>query len=95
MLGTALKVKYRRWCDYLEHGFCIISGGHRRFPRGSELLSQDLNHKEDLIEKEEKEKHSKYKDNMCKRPGGKQHGTFEDLCHSIKLKGGWSRSEMG
>lgn len=87
MSGAAFTVKYRQWGDYLEHGFCIISGGHR-FPRGSELLSRDLNHKEDLIEKEEKEKHSKYKDNICKRPGGKRLGIFEDLYHSIKLKGG-------
>lgn len=29
--------------------------------------------------KEREEKHPKYKKSSCKRPGGKQHGTFEEF----------------
>lgn len=33
----------------------MISGGHGRFPGGSRLLNQELNHKEDLVGKEGEE----------------------------------------
>lgn len=35
--------------EILECGSCMVSGGQGRLTGGSGLLSQDLNHKEDLI----------------------------------------------
>ena len=57
----------------------MVSGDQGRLLGGSGLVSRDLNHKEDLKGKERQEKHPKYKKSTCKRPGGKQHGTFEEL----------------
>ena len=76
MLGATVRVKDRQWGDHLECSSCMFSGGQERFPGGSRLLNQDLNHKEDLVGKKRGGKHSLYKDSHAK---DQEKGVFKKL----------------